>query len=497
MSLNYLSEGSVFPTPYLNPSVGNLTCASLTTASQTIAGNLNVTGTLTTNNANVTGLATISGNLNLPNESVASALYLNNSNNIGTATLNNGQLLIGATSANPASANLTAGNSISILNGANSISVSTVQDISPSGVPTFTGLILTNNESVGGNLFVTGTIENTNLGTNSIVQTDGSHNLSGLKLFDGQLAIGASAGQAQANNLSQGAHQSVTIANSAGNIALDCAQDIRSSANPSFNNMTLNGTNLNLAPCSGAFTIQPQSAMFGSGDFKILAGAQTAGSNGQNMRVDAGVTSGGGNNGALLIGYDNAVSVDIGRNGQRIALNGSPINIPFALSASQLVATNGSNNLVSAGNLIYPTRATMWGDERLILSGSAFTLQTDPASIYCGYAFQSPALNGDSTSSSFYVGQGAYTVNVLTLKNSNQAIFTVYIDGVSIGTFDTYNVTPLYNVVASFAGINITGSGRHTLTITVTGKNGASTGFILPICKAWVVTATDTVQVNT
>ena len=162
MSLNYLSEGSVFPTPYLNPSVGNLTCASLTTASQTIAGNLNVTGTLTTNNANVTGLATISGNLNLPNESVASALYLNNSNNIGTATLNNGQLLIGATSANPASANLTAGNSISILNGANSISVSTVQDISPSGVPTFTGLILTNNESVGGNLFVTGTIENTN-----------------------------------------------------------------------------------------------------------------------------------------------------------------------------------------------------------------------------------------------------------------------------------------------------------------------------------------------
>jgi len=458
------------------------------------ANNATINGTLSVNNFDVTGDISITGNLNLPNETANSALYLDNSNNISSASLTNGQILIGSSTGSPLAGNITGSDSIVVLNGANSISVNTSQDISTAGVPTFTGLIISNNEAVGGTLSVTGNIQNSTLGTNSLVQTDGSNNLSGLKLFDGQLAIGASAGQAQANNLSQGSFNSVTIANSPGNITLDCAQDIRSSANPTFNNLNLNGNSLQLGSNGVSFTMQGQTTGFTPLPLYILSTQSNNGSNASDMYIDSGSPNPPGLGGGVLIANNNAREVNVGHDSIPITLNGV-INIP-SLSANQLIGTDSGNNLISVGTLIYPTRATMWGDERLILSGSAFQLQTDPASLYCGYAFQTPALNGDSTSSSFFVGQGTYTVNVLTLKNSNMPIFTVYIDGVSIGTFDTYNASVVYNVVASFPSISISGFGRHTLTITVTGKNASSSGYILPICKAWVVSASDTIQTN-
>jgi hypothetical protein len=60
-------------------------------------------------------------------------------------------------------------------------------------------------------------------------------------MTNGQLLIGSTGAQPVIANLSQGAFNSVTIANAAGSITLDTAQDIRTTASPSWVNVTLSG----------------------------------------------------------------------------------------------------------------------------------------------------------------------------------------------------------------------------------------------------------------
>jgi hypothetical protein len=60
-------------------------------------------------------------------------------------------------------------------------------------------------------------------------------------LTNGQLLIGSTGAAPVAANITQGATQGVTISNSAGSISLDTVQDIRTSASPTFVNVTLSG----------------------------------------------------------------------------------------------------------------------------------------------------------------------------------------------------------------------------------------------------------------
>lgn len=477
MSLNHLTNGSV-QALYLNPNVGNLTCLSLTAASQSISGNLNVSGSL-----DVGMDASIAGNVNLSGLNGNGVLGLSNSNNITSQTLNNGNLLIGSSGNPPVVSSLTGtANQVNVTNAPGSITLSLPQNIDVTSSPTFV------NETLTG------------LSSNGVVSLNGSSAFVSNNLNNGQLMIGQTGMAALPGTLSQGANASVTIANGANSITLDAVQDIRTTANPVFNNMSLNGSNLNIGPGDGSggfFVVQPSiTNIGGSKNVRLLSGDVTNlnSNNAGDLYLDAGAANGGGGlNGSVLIGNSVCRALNIGR--PSLPVNFPGVNNFGALTASNLVVTDGSMNLVSGGTLIYPSRVSMASDERLVISGNPLILMVDPLQLYNGYSYNNPPANGDSNSSSFYCQQGTYNVNILLVKNTNEPIITVFLDGVSLGTYDMYNASAVYNTVASFPSVTVTGYGRHTLVVTTTGQNGLSSGFFAPITKMWL-TSTDTVQTS-
>lgn len=99
---------------------------------------------------------------------------------------------------------------------------------------------------------VTGVLPVANGGTNSaaalnssriMVSTAGSI-VEAAALANGQLLIGSAGAAPVAANITVGAFSSVTVVNGAGSIVVDTAQDIRTSASPSFVNATLSGKTL-------------------------------------------------------------------------------------------------------------------------------------------------------------------------------------------------------------------------------------------------------------
>lgn len=86
-----------------------------------------------------------------------------------------------------------------------------------------------------------GTNSSTALNNNRIMVSSAGAIVEAAALTNGQLLIGSTGAAPVAANLSQGAFASVTITNGAGSITLDTVQDIRTSASPSFVNVTLSG----------------------------------------------------------------------------------------------------------------------------------------------------------------------------------------------------------------------------------------------------------------
>lgn len=71
------------------------------------------------------------------------------------------------------------------------------------------------------------------------------------------------------------------------------------------------------------------------------------------------------------------------------------------------------------------------------------------------------------------VAAGTYTLSLSALGGPNNGIFTITIDGNSVGTIDTYNVSANVLVISDATGIAIT-AGTHALRVTMATKNASS-----------------------
>ena len=72
---------------------------------------------------------------------------------------------------------------------------------------------------------------------------------------------------------------------------------------------------------------------------------------------------------------------------------------------------------------------------------------------------------------------GTYTFAEMGYRDTNRAIMTLLIDGVSVGTIDQYSASTK-NVAGSITGIAIT-AGSHTVSIKAATRNGSSGGWYL------------------
>lgn len=168
------------------------------------------------------------------------------------------------------------------------------------------------------------------------------------------------------------------------------------------------------------------------------------------------------------------------------SIAGSPITTSGTLA---LTLSNESANTVLAGptsggattpafrTLVAADVPFSWiaitANEWLASVGS-FTVAWD-GTANSGLAVVLPNTDGTRVGTSVITRVGTYTLRLRISKNSNRGILEAFVDGSSIGTFDTYNATP--TVVDTTLSVGSLSAGCHTLEIKISGKNASSAGF--------------------
>lgn len=102
------------------------------------------------------------------------------------------------------------------------------------------------------------------------------------------------------------------------------------------------------------------------------------------------------------------------------------------------------------------------------------TYIADPA--YFGWVNQSDGTQNDQISYDFACDAGTYTLELYHLPFQSRGIYTVKIDGTTVGTIDGYaaSLTPTHSALAGIA----IGAGQHIVTLLMATKNASATGYI-------------------
>lgn len=105
-------------------------------------------------------------------------------------------------------------------------------------------------------------------------------------------------------------------------------------------------------------------------------------------------------------------------------------------------------------------------------------IQINSSSVNNGY--RSSALAGNATSWLEWdvpLGAGDWSLRVIYTSSHDAGIMTFSVDGVDIGSVDTYEPSIVNNRQATLSGIHIHGSGSHVLKVRLDQKNPASSNF--------------------
>lgn len=135
--------------------------------------------------------------------------------------------------------------------------------------------------------------------------------------------------------------------------------------------------------------------------------------------------------------------------------------------------TNGKLDFtVSASGAPYVYVAATYG----VLSQTNFsTIDLTTDGTLSGYR-QSTGAQNATVSWPFAVEAGTYTFTLAHHRGDNRGIYTVAIDGGSVGTVDGYNAGLDTGELTEITGIAIT-AGRKTLSLTMATKNASSSSF--------------------
>jgi hypothetical protein len=134
----------------------------------------------------------------------------------------------------------------------------------------------------------------------------------------------------------------------------------------------------------------------------------------------------------------------------------------------------------------YPVAATMWHDQSRVISGNALSIVQDGNQRYAHFAYQSTSSVNDVFETGFVISAGTYTLAALGLADSNCGKPEVFVDGVSVGTMDFYAAGTTYNAIKTIANVTLT-AGYHKIEFKCSSKNGASSGFNLPLTKIYLL----------
>jgi len=95
---------------------------------------------------------------------------------------------------------------------------------------------------------------------------------------------------------------------------------------------------------------------------------------------------------------------------------------------------------------------------------------------FAGWVNISDGTQNDAITFDFACNAGTYQLDFYHLPFNNRGIYTIKIDGSTVGTVDGY-AGSLIPVFGTITGISIASAGQHTLTIVMATKNASSSGY--------------------
>ena len=143
----------------------------------------------------------------------------------------------------------------------------------------------------------------------------------------------------------------------------------------------------------------------------------------------------------------------------------------------QLIISRGSGEDVGEGHITIVPHAF-----DSVTKGD-WILSTNTSQVLNGFIANSggspAAADLDRINYKVFLAKGTYTVSILTVNNTDEAILDLLIDGVSKGTSDNFSASLIFNVITNFTGIVITTSGLVELSIKVNGRNVSSSNWVI------------------
>lgn len=103
---------------------------------------------------------------------------------------------------------------------------------------------------------------------------------------------------------------------------------------------------------------------------------------------------------------------------------------------------------------------------------------------------------GDYQQLSIWLKEGTYSVYWLGRSGPDCGIITWTLDSSTIDTQDWYSASTTRNVIKSLANLTITGSGRHILKGTISGKHASATAYHMPLTATWFIASSYSVEVE-
>lgn len=138
----------------------------------------------------------------------------------------------------------------------------------------------------------------------------------------------------------------------------------------------------------------------------------------------------------------------------------------------------------------YPSRATLWHDESLVVTGNAISKSLQTAQYYNIASMQSIAANGDTFTTGFMLKAGTYSFGALGIQHTDRGLIDWYIDNVKVVSLQDWYGATTYNTEKT-ASVTVVGNGYHVLKGIVNGKNASSSGYYIQLTKMYFRPATD------
>jgi len=134
--------------------------------------------------------------------------------------------------------------------------------------------------------------------------------------------------------------------------------------------------------------------------------------------------------------------------------------IPMISDPDATTGTWALLGMVNSDNITYP-----------------LVVAANPNSVGPVFLYNSSTAQNDAISWKVGLSAGTWNITIHCRKSTNTGIFTVNLDGASVGTVDSYGAAVAYGKI-SVTGFSVPTSGAHVVQLKMATKNASSSGYL-------------------